>query len=86
MPARHKVRSVVSDARAWDDGTRLLVDRLWPRGLSTADADIDEWCKQIAPSTTLRTWYAHARARIAGFCRRYRAELAEPVPADLLGE
>lgn len=83
MPPQHKVRvGRVYDARAWGDGTRVLVDRLWPRGLSKADADIDECCKQVPPSTTWRTWYAHDPERIAEFDRRYRAELAGPVTAD----
>ena len=47
----------VYDERTAQDGTRVLVDRLWPRGLTTNRADLDEWCKQIAPSSALRTWY-----------------------------
>jgi uncharacterized protein YeaO (DUF488 family) len=66
--------------RAYDvptdqDGTRVLVDRLWPRGLSKAKAGLDEWCKQIAPSTELRRWYGHDPARFPEFRRRYRSEL-----------
>lgn len=49
----------VYDQRGSRDHLRVLVDRLWPRGLSKARADIDEWCKQVAPSTALRTWYGH---------------------------
>ena len=60
------------------DGTRVLVDRLWPRGMRKDRAQLDEWCKQIAPSTELRKWYAHDPARYDEFARRYRAELAEP--------
>jgi uncharacterized protein YeaO (DUF488 family) len=68
-------------ARAYDeptgrDGTRVLVDRLWPRGLAKANARFDEWCKQIAPSTELRRWYGHDPARFPEFRRRYRGELA----------
>jgi uncharacterized protein YeaO (DUF488 family) len=56
MPAKHKVNvNRVYEARAWGDGNRVLIDWLWPRGLSKADADLDEWCKCIAPSTSLRT-------------------------------
>lgn len=72
-----QVRRVYDPPRA-DDGQRVLVDRIWPRGLSKARAHIDEWCKQIAPSTTLRTWYGHDPERYEEFARRYRAELDEP--------
>jgi len=57
-------------------GMRVLVDRLWPRGLTKARAALDEWCKQVAPSAELRTWYGHVPERHAEFVRRYRAELA----------
>jgi uncharacterized protein YeaO (DUF488 family) len=57
------------------DGRRILVDRLWPRGLSKAEADIDEWLKEIAPSTELRKWFGHDPDRWAEFRRRYREEL-----------
>jgi uncharacterized protein YeaO (DUF488 family) len=65
-----------------DDGARVLVDRLWPRGLSKAKAALDVWCKEIAPSNELRTWYAHDPARLAEFSARYRAELTEPDRAE----
>ena len=58
------------------DGTRILVDRLWPRGVSKADARLDDWIKQIAPSAELRTWFGHDPERWDEFRRRYRAELA----------
>ena len=58
-----------------DDGFRILVDRLWPRGLSKKDAHIDLWLKDIAPSAELRKWFAHDPAKWAEFQRRYRAEL-----------
>jgi uncharacterized protein YeaO (DUF488 family) len=62
-----------------DDGrARVLVDRLWPRGLRKQAAHLDEWPKEIAPSTELRTWYQHEPGRFAEFRRRYREELAEP--------
>lgn len=61
-----------------DDGQRVLVDRLWPRGLSKARAHIDEWCKEVAPSTDLREWYGHDPDRYDEFARRYRAELDDP--------
>jgi uncharacterized protein YeaO (DUF488 family) len=59
-----------------DDGARVLVDRLWPRGLKRDDAKIDFWLKDVAPSTDLRRWFAHDPARWPGFQDRYRAELA----------
>ena len=61
-----------------DDGQRVLVDRLWPRGLSKERAHLDEWCKEVAPSTELREWYGHDPDRYDEFARRYRAELDEP--------
>ncbi len=59
------------------DGKRVLVDRLWPRGVKKTDAKIDEWMKEIAPSTGLRTWFAHDPERWAEFQRRYKKELKE---------
>ena len=61
-----------------DDGTRVLVDRIWPRGLAKATARIDEWAKVVAPSTELRRWYGHDPSRFEEFRHRYQAELAEP--------
>lgn len=58
------------------DGTRVLVDRLWPRGLSKERAHIDLWLKDIAPSSELRIWFGHDPAKFAEFRRRYEAELA----------
>jgi uncharacterized protein YeaO (DUF488 family) len=58
-----------------DDGTRILVERLWPRGVSKAKAEIDLWLKEVAPSAELRKWYGHDSARWEEFRRRYRAEL-----------
>jgi uncharacterized protein YeaO (DUF488 family) len=81
--AKVKVRRVY-DPPARDDGIRVLVDRVWPRGLSKDRASIDEWCKEIAPSTELRRWYAHEPDRFAEFTRRYRAELKEPERAEVL--
>ncbi|GJF13099.1 hypothetical protein NGTWS0302_18210 [Mycolicibacterium cyprinidarum] len=66
------------------DGARVLVDRLWPRGVSKARARLDEWCKEIAPSTELRTWYQHDPTLFEEFARRYRAELTDPGPAAAL--
>src|SRR3954454_8966047 len=74
----------VYDERRRGDGVRVLVDRLWPRGLSRERADLDEWCKDVAPSPELRRWYAHDSERFAEFRRRYRAELREPARAEAL--
>jgi uncharacterized protein YeaO (DUF488 family) len=59
-----------------DDGFRVLVDRLWPRGLTKADAALDLWLKDAAPSTELRRWFGHDPGRWAEFRQRYEAELA----------
>ncbi|KOG76232.1 DUF488 domain-containing protein [Streptomyces varsoviensis] len=67
----------VYDAPAPADGTRVLVDRLWPRGLSKAAAELDEWDKDVAPSDELRRWYGHDPDKFDEFAERYRAELAE---------
>ena len=56
----------------------MLVDRLWPRGLTKKRADLDEWCKQIAPSPALRRWYGHDPDRFTAFAHRYRLELMVP--------
>ena len=66
------------------DGTRVLVDRIWPRGLSKARAALNEWCKDVSPSTELRTWYAHDPGKFSDFSRRYRDELKEPERAEAL--
>lgn len=60
-----------------DDGVRILVDRLWPRGISKGKAHLDDWMKDIAPSTELRQWFGHDPARWAEFQRRYRIELGQ---------
>jgi len=59
------------------DGRRILVDRLWPRGVSKAKAKLDDWCKEVAPSDELRRWYGHDPERFEEFSARYRAELEE---------
>ncbi|MFZ4156780.1 DUF488 domain-containing protein [Streptomyces pseudogriseolus] len=66
------------------DGVRVLVDRLWPRGLTKEKAALDEWCKQIAPSSDLRKWYHHDPDRFEEFERRYREELADPERTEAL--
>lgn len=57
------------------DGYRVLVDRLWPRGVKKESADIDLWMKEVTPSTGLRTWFGHDPEKWAAFSRKYRAEL-----------
>lgn len=64
------------------DGYRILVDRLWPRGISKERAHIDEWAKEIAPSNELREWFNHDPARFAEFKTKYKHELQEK--SDLL--
>ena len=60
-----------------DDGVRILVERLWPRGLTKADAALDHWVKDVAPTSELRTWFGHRPARWRQFRTRYRLELNE---------
>jgi uncharacterized protein YeaO (DUF488 family) len=67
-----------------DDGYRVLVDRLWPRGLSKEAAAVDEWLKEVAPSHDLRKWFNHEAARWAEFGERYEAELQSPERAAAL--
>ena len=62
----------IYDDPAPDDGARVLVDRLWPRGISKERAELEEWCKQVAPSTELRKWYSHDPAKFAEFGKRYK--------------
>jgi uncharacterized protein YeaO (DUF488 family) len=66
------------------DGRRVLVDRLWPRGLSKERARLDEWLKAVAPSDELRRWYGHEPAKFAEFTRRYDAELEDPERAEAM--
>ncbi|MBT1073751.1 DUF488 domain-containing protein [Geobacter grbiciae] len=65
----------IYDPPAPEDGTRVLVDRLWPRGISKDEARIDEWLKEIAPSDNLRKWFGHDPARWEEFRERFRREL-----------
>src|ERR1700744_6532917 len=67
-----------------DDGVRILVDRLWPRGVSQERARLDDWCKEIAPSTKLRQWYGHDPELFEELTARYRAELSEGEQAEAL--
>ena len=70
-----RIKRIYEPASA-DDGTRVLVDRLWPRGVSKKAAALDRWMKDLAPSTELRRWYDHDPARWAEFRQRYLDELA----------
>ncbi|HEU5333067.1 MAG TPA: DUF488 family protein [Actinocrinis sp.] len=77
----------VKIARVYDDtptrdGMRVLVDRVWPRGMKKEAAHLDQWAKNVAPSPQLRTWYGHDPAKFAEFRRRYTAELDEPERAE----
>jgi uncharacterized protein YeaO (DUF488 family)/DNA-binding MarR family transcriptional regulator len=80
----------LSLARVYDPpsgrGTRVLVDRLWPRGLSRTDAKLDQWAKDVAPSPELRQWYGHVPQRFPEFARRYRAELARAPAREVVSE
>ena len=65
------------EAPATSDGYRVLIDRLWPRGVRRDEARLDEWAKELAPSGELRRWFAHDPERFEEFRARYRAELAD---------
>ncbi|HLT11485.1 MAG TPA: DUF488 family protein [Micromonosporaceae bacterium] len=77
MGGKVTYRRVYDDASP-EDGTRILVDRLWPRGKRREDLHIDEWLRDVAPSNELRRWYGHDPKRFAEFRRRYLAELQRP--------
>jgi uncharacterized protein YeaO (DUF488 family) len=72
------------DARKPEDGARILVDRLWPRGLAKDEAHIDAWERDVAPSSELRTWFGHDEDRFPEFARRYRRELHGSVALERL--
>jgi uncharacterized protein YeaO (DUF488 family) len=74
----------IYEPAADDDGERFLVDRLWPRGVSKAEARLTDWLKDFAPSTALRRWFAHDPSRWAEFQRRYSAELDRPEARAML--
>jgi uncharacterized protein YeaO (DUF488 family) len=67
------------------DGMRVLVDRVWPRGMRKEQAHLDEWLRDVAPSTELRRWYGHEPAKFAEFRRRYLAELRDPAHREAAG-
>ncbi|MGH9092534.1 MAG: DUF488 domain-containing protein [Acidimicrobiales bacterium] len=82
--AKVEVVRVYKDPGRSSAERRVLVDRLWPRGLKKEAVDIDEWAKDIAPTAELRRWYGHEPERFGEFARRYRAELGrEPATAAL---
>ena len=67
----------VYEKPAKEDGWRVLVDRLWPRGMTKEAAHLDEWMKDVAPSDALRKWFGHEPEKWTGFQKRYRSELAK---------
>jgi uncharacterized protein YeaO (DUF488 family) len=79
-------RAYESRMRTRGDGLRVLVDRLWPRGISKESLEIDRWAKEIAPSSKLRVWYDHRPERFEEFAKRYREELREPEAVAALEE
>lgn len=68
------------------DGLRVLVDRLWPRGLKKEEAVMDRWLKEVAPSPALRKWYGHEPAKFEAFAERYRQELVDEAHASAWAE
>jgi uncharacterized protein YeaO (DUF488 family) len=74
----------IYDAREKSDGYRILVDRLWPRGISKDSAHIDEWLKELAPSDALRKWFNHDPERWQEFQKRYKTELNSPALREIL--
>jgi len=74
----------IYDPPSPEDGVRILVDRLWPRGISKEQAAVDEWMREIAPSPELRTWFGHRPERFQAFSESYEQELAaDPVRIEL---
>jgi uncharacterized protein YeaO (DUF488 family) len=74
MPSKLNIKRIY-EKPSRTDGTRILVDRIWPRGVSKKKAALDGWLKDIAPSTRLRKWFGHVPERFSEFRRRYRADL-----------
>jgi uncharacterized protein YeaO (DUF488 family) len=74
----------VYDEPSPGDGARVLVDRVWPRGMGKDAARLDDWARDVAPSAELRTWYRHDPAKFGEFRRRYTAELEQPGPREAL--
>jgi uncharacterized protein YeaO (DUF488 family) len=87
MSARRRIRVArVYDDPGPDDGQRILVDRLWPRGFRKGDPRVGRWIPKVAPSTDLRKWYSHEAARFDEFAARYTAELETEQGAAALAE
>jgi uncharacterized protein YeaO (DUF488 family) len=84
VPAKNVVLKRAYEPSAAEDGTRILVDRLWPRGLKKEDAALDRWLKDLAPSAELRKWFGHDPDRWTEFKRRYVRELRQH--AEMLDE
>ena len=80
--ARVELRRVYDHQEYAGGPPRILVDRLWPRGIAKAHAPFDEWAKDVAPSTELRRWYGHEPAKFDVFAERYRKELSLPPARD----
>ncbi|TQL79227.1 uncharacterized protein YeaO (DUF488 family) [Stackebrandtia endophytica] len=83
--AGYTMRRIYSEPQP-NEGRRVLVDRLWPRGISKDDDAFDEWLKAIAPSSQLRIWYGHRAERNAEFAQRYRYELQNDARAEALDQ
>lgn len=81
--ARYRIKRVYEPA-AEADGKRVLVDRVWPRGITKEKAALSEWLKDVAPSTELRKWFGHDPARFAAFREKYQAELKESAALEEL--
>jgi uncharacterized protein YeaO (DUF488 family) len=87
MSARRRIKVArVYDDPDPDDGERVLVDRLWPRGFRKGDRRVGRWLPQVAPSTELRKWYSHDAARFDEFAARYTVELETKEGAAALAE
>ena len=84
--ARHVTVRRIYDEAQKSDGTRILVDRVWPRGVSKDKAELDDWFKAVAPSSELRKWYSHDPEKFDEFSRRYRKELEDDDAAEALDE
>ncbi|HLR95580.1 MAG TPA: DUF488 family protein [Jiangellaceae bacterium] len=79
-----QVRRIYEESTS-SDGARVLVDGVWPRGMSKDKANVDEWLKQVAPSTELRKWYRHDQDKFDEFTRHYKQELDDSERAQALG-
>ena len=82
---RVTVRRIYDEAQK-SDGVRILVDRVWPRGVSKDKAELDDWLKAVAPSNDLRKWYSHDPEKFDEFSRRYRKELEDDDAVEALDE